>query len=135
MAGPYACCDAADWVVAWARALGFDDDIQLAMRLCVEELVTNLVMHGHGGDAHGHIIDLAASAEPGWARVTMIDDGPSFDVAAAAEPGRQDSIAAATIGGRGIRLMRGFAERLEWHYRDGRNHTTLVFKTVSAPGR
>ena len=128
MAGPYACCDAADWVAAWARASGYDDDAQLAMRLCVEELVTNLVMHGLGGDGHDHIVDLSAAAEPGWARVTMIDDGPPFDIAAAVEPGRQDSIEAATVGGRGIRLMRGFAERLEWRHSDGRNHTTLVFR-------
>jgi len=131
----FAGCAAADWVAAWARDQGFGEDILLAMRLCVEELVTNLVMHGLTDRPPGQCFGLAATAEPGWARVTLIDDGARFDVSAVAEPGRQDSLEAARIGGRGIRLMRGFTERLEWRWVDGRNHTTLVFKTSSAPSR
>ena len=125
----FAGCAAADWVAAWALGQGLGEDILLAMRLCVEELVTNLVMHGLTDRPPGQCFDLAAAAEPGWARVTLIDNGTRFDISAAAEPGRQDSVEAASIGGRGIRLMRGFTEKLEWRWQDGHNHTTLVFKT------
>ena len=98
------------------------------MRLCVEEMVTNLTMHGLVGAPRDHLVDLSVSVQPGEARVTMVDDGMEFDITAAADPGRQGTIESATIGGRGIRLIRAFATKLEWRRLDGRNHTTLVFK-------
>ncbi len=133
-AAAYANCDAADWIEAWATAGGFDDDAKFAMRLCVDELVTNLMTHGLPDGRLDRSFELIADGDQGKARVMMIDDGIAFDVTGASDPGREDTIEAATVGGRGIRLIRAFAERLEWRRIDGRNETTLVFKTAKAPG-
>jgi len=131
----YANCDAADWIENWAAARGFGDETKFAMRLCVDELVTNLITYGVGKNSSDQFIELSASAEPDRARVVVIDDGIAFDVANAVDPGKEGSIEQATVGGRGIRLMRSFAERLEWRRVDGRNETTLTFKTAAAPDR
>jgi anti-sigma regulatory factor (Ser/Thr protein kinase) len=127
-AGTLAGCDAADWIAAWAAACGFAAETTLAMRLCVEELVTNVVMHGLRGDLANHSIELIAEAEQDRARIVMIDDGKSFDITRAEDPGRQCSIDVATIGGRGIRLIRAYATHVDWQRIDGRNRTGLTFR-------
>jgi anti-sigma regulatory factor (Ser/Thr protein kinase) len=125
-------CDVADWVNEWSTACGFDDETNFAMRLCVEELATNIIMHGLGNDLAGHTIEVTLDAEHGRPRIVMLDDGIAFDTAAAIDLGREGTIESATFGGRGIRLVRALSERIEWQRVDGRNQTTLVFKTAKA---
>jgi len=131
----YANCDAADWIERWAAASGFDDRTKFAMRLCVDELVTNAIAHGIPANAPDRTIEIAAAAADGQARIVVSDSGVPFDITTSADPGREGTIENATIGGRGIRLIRSFAEKLEWRRVDGRNETTLVFRTAPAPGR
>jgi anti-sigma regulatory factor (Ser/Thr protein kinase) len=124
--------DAADWIATWATARGFDAETTLAMRLCTEELVTNVVLHGLDGNLAGRSIELTADAERDRARIVMVDDGRAFDIASADDPGRQGRIDVATIGGRGIRLIRFYAASVDWQRIDNRNRTTLTFKTSTA---
>jgi anti-sigma regulatory factor (Ser/Thr protein kinase) len=121
--------DAADWIGRWAAARQFSREPAYAMRLCVEEFVTNLITHGLKGELTGHMIALAATAKPGEVWVEITDDGAAFDIERAADPGREGTIEEATIGGRGIRLIRRFADRVEWRRLGDRNHTTLIFRT------
>ena len=126
-AGMAAITVAADWIDAWARAHGLDADSAFAMRLCVEEAVTNIVFYAYDDDPGRHLVTVAAAAQPGGARVTIVDDGRPFDVAAARDRGREGTIETATIGGRGIRLMRKFSEGLSHARTDGRNVLSLTF--------
>jgi anti-sigma regulatory factor (Ser/Thr protein kinase) len=135
-------CDAADWIVAWAEQHGLDDDTQFAMRLCIEELITNWANHGLTRSPVDHQVSLTArlgessagenaAGEPEVV-VDIIDDGRHFDVATALEPGKEGNIHDATVGGRGIRLMRAFARSLAWQpHKDG-NHTTFTFAVTAA---
>jgi serine/threonine-protein kinase RsbW len=134
-ASKFAGCDVADWLSDWAKRCGLDSETEFAMRLCAEELVTNVVMHGLGGDPGGHSIEVMAEAEPDRARIVIVDDGIAFNSATAADPGRQGSIEQATIGGRGIRLIRAHAAGIEWERIADRNQTTLTFNVSRAPGR
>ncbi len=126
-AGRAAITAAAEWIDAWARAHGLDADAVFAMRLCVEEAVTNIVSYAYDDDPAGHRVTVAAAAQPGGARVTIVDDGRPFDVAAAEDRGREGNIQSATVGGRGIRLMRKFSHGLTHARADGRNVLSLTF--------
>ncbi len=127
VAGLSAITAAAEWIAAWAGAHGLESDTAFAMRLCVEEAVTNIVSYAYDDDPGRHRVVVTAAADAGGARVTVVDDGRPFDPAAAREPGREDSIQTATIGGRGIRLMRRFSQGLAHSRADGRNTLSLSF--------
>lgn len=125
-------CDAADWIVAWAAQHGLDDDAQFAMRLCVEELVTNWVHHGLIRSPAQHSMELTARRDDTGTVVDIIDDGQPFDVAAARDPGQEGNINDATLGGRGIRLMRAFSRSMAWQLHKDGNHTTFTFAVTAA---
>jgi anti-sigma regulatory factor (Ser/Thr protein kinase) len=126
-AGMAAITAAADWIDAWARAHELGADAAFAMRLCVEEAVTNIVSYAYDDDPGRHVLAVEAVAEAGGARVTIVDDGRPFDAAAAHDPGREGSIETATVGGRGIRLMRSFSRGLSHTRSAGRNRLSLTF--------
>ncbi len=122
----------ADWLSFWAANCGLDEEATFAIRLCAEEFVTNLVMHGLKDDPAEHTIQVVADTEPDRARIVIFDDGVPFNAAIAIDPGREGTIELATVGGRGIRLIRAYAASVAWDRIDNRNQTTFTFKTSKA---
>lgn len=125
-----------EWAEAWATAHGLDQETAFAVRLCVEEAVTNIVFYAYDDDhAPGDVSVTAARTSEG-VMVTITDQGRPFDVATADDPGREGDIMSATIGGRGIRLMRSFSNRLAYQRLGQSNRLTLTFFTDEpAPDR
>jgi anti-sigma regulatory factor (Ser/Thr protein kinase) len=122
--------DVSDWAERWAKAHGLDGNIAFAMRLCVEEAVTNIVLYAYAPEnAAGPIAVAAADLGPDGVRLTIRDQGRPFDVATAQDSGREDDIESATIGGRGIRLIRQFSDRLDYARVGDQNQLTLTFAT------
>jgi anti-sigma regulatory factor (Ser/Thr protein kinase) len=128
----YPSCDAADWIAAWAVEHGLSHDTQFAMRLCVEELVANWANHGLTREPPGHSVELTARATTDGAAVDIVDDGIPFDITTARDPGREGSVTDASIGGRGIRMMRAFAHSMCWHGVKCGNRTTFTFTDGTA---
>ncbi len=127
-AGKDAITPMADWAEARAAALGLDAGTVFAVRLCVEEAVTNIVRYAYDGEpGDHHVIGLDADLRDGSACFSVVDGGRPFDPVSAEEPGREGTILDATVGGRGIRLMRQFTKAMRYERRDGRNRLTLVF--------
>lgn len=119
--------DLAEWAEARAARLALNDETQSLIRLCIEEAVTNIIRHAYDdGPAH-HVICVESGTENGAPCFIVSDDGRPFDPVAADEPGREGNILDATVGGRGIRLMRKFTKAMRYDRRDGRNHLTLFF--------
>jgi anti-sigma regulatory factor (Ser/Thr protein kinase) len=126
----------AEWAEGWAQSRGLPPDAVFAMRICVEEAVTNIANYAFDGAYGPGTIALTATPLPNGVRVTVADRGRPFDVAAAEDPGREGDIQSATIGGRGIRLMRRFSDTLEYARVGDQNRLTLTFFTDKpAPGR
>jgi len=104
-------------------------DVAFAMRLCVEEAVTNIVFYAYDPALTDRPIHVRAERTSGGAQVIVTDNGRPFDVAAALDPGPEHDIMAAQIGGRGIRLMRSFASRIDYARVADQNRLTLNFLT------
>jgi anti-sigma regulatory factor (Ser/Thr protein kinase) len=129
-----AIAQAAEWAECWAEAQSLDHDTRFAIRLCVEEATVNIVSYAYD-DTPGLII-LEAAPFAGGARITILDDGRPFDVVRATDPGREEDIHSATVGGRGIRLMRAFSQGIDYERVGDRNRLTLIFvKDAAARGR
>jgi anti-sigma regulatory factor (Ser/Thr protein kinase) len=108
-----------------AGAAGLSPEAGLRLRLVVEELFTNTVVHGHGGDCDAPV---TVSAEPGNGRIDVVyeDSAPPFDPFAAR--GSPDHSAG---GGHGIALVAGLTDAVSYTRVGDRNRIALVLR---APG-
>lgn len=125
----------ADWAEGWATAHDLDANAAFAMRLCVEEAVTNIVLYAYASEKAPGLVAANACLGPLDVRLTITDRGCPFDVAGARDEGREGDIVSATIGGRGIRLMREFSDRLEYARHGDQNRLTLIFAVNGSPSR
>ncbi len=123
----------ADWAEGWASAQGASSDAVFAVRLCVEEAVTNIVHYAFDAEPGPGIIKLNGTTLANSIQLTVADAGRPFDVCAAEDSGRETDIHSATIGGRGIRLMRRFSNSLHYARVGDENRLTMTF-SMNKPG-
>ena len=126
MVGEDAIADLAEWAEMRAAEFGAEAEPAVMARLCVEEAVTNIVRHGCSGDPDGHTICAEISRDDMSLQLTIIDDCRPFDPTTVPEHDGETTILAASIGGRGIRLMRRLSQQIIYERRDGRNRLTII---------
>jgi len=117
---------AGEWLAHWAGRHDLPKDAVFALRLCLEEIFANIVMHAFAGGEHA--VRLALRCEAEEAVMTIIDDGTPFDPLAAPPPTRPTGLADAEPGGRGLLLVKSYANRLAYRREDGRNHLVLAIR-------
>ena len=103
------------WVDEVAAALRLGAKAEYALRLCLEEAVANLVMHGVA-PAHRDAasVGICVRADPQAVHVAIEDACAAFDPLAVAPPHVAARLEDARIGGVGIHLMRQFASDLRY---------------------
>jgi anti-sigma regulatory factor (Ser/Thr protein kinase) len=124
-----------DWVDRIAAALRLDTRTEYALRLCLEEAASNVVVHGAPDEAEAGFVGLSLVPEPEALRVIVEDRCSAFDplkVPAAQIPtGLED----ARVGGLGIHLMRQYAQAIEYERRDGTNRLMLRIPRIQPLSR
>ena len=118
--------DAVAFVEAFCARHHVGPDDRVRLSLVVDELFTNTVEHGHGGDCDAPVrVELRARAAE--LELRYEDSAPAFDGLAAAVPASLDAPAhGRTPGGLGLHLVRSFATRTRYARRDGRNRLWIV---------
>jgi serine phosphatase RsbU (regulator of sigma subunit)/anti-sigma regulatory factor (Ser/Thr protein kinase) len=114
------------WADDLASKAGIGEDTRYGMQVCLEEALTNLIVHGHApGGPKAIAVSFRANGDDAWLSVS--DDCAPFDVAraAAALPDRPP---AGRIGGNGLRLLRNFASVLTYRSVGGRNTLEMAFR-------
>ncbi len=95
------------------------------VNLALEELVINVMNHGH--DEGVHEIEITLTSDADGITVATVDDGkpfnplvdaPQVDPSAAMEDRR--------IGGLGVHLVRSMMDEMSYRREHGKNHLTLV---------
>ena len=81
------------------------------IQLALEEALTNAVKHGNG-EERGKWVHLECELFPHRIRVQIQDEGPGFASLNIADPRAPENLTRA--GGRGLLLMRGFMNRVEY---------------------
>lgn len=100
------------WVDQVTAALHLAEAQEYALRLCLEEAVANVVMHGtpaRGGAADAVAVQVHSA--PGALHVVIEDDCAPFDPLAQPAPDSRRSLQEPP-GGWGIQLMRQFANSM-----------------------
>ncbi len=115
------------------REAGLGSGDVLRVRLLLEELFTNTVHHGHGGDSD-QPIDVVLELTPREITIVYEDTAPMFDPLASLAP----PIAAADAapeGRLGLVILRGMAHDLLYERVDGRNRLRLSLNASTKPRR
>ena len=106
------------WVDELAILLNLSGETEYALRLCLEEAITNIVNHATpepGTEAHPIALHMVATAAK--LAVTIEDRSEAFNPLATPLPGPDDP-APEGEGGLGITLLRRHADEVKWE-RDG----------------
>jgi len=96
--------------------------IALRLTLVIEELITNTVSHGHGGDSGAAMIVVGLSVTATRVRLGYADAAPRFDPRPwlRSPPESLDAAAAARpVGGLGLHIIGRLASRVRYAYRGG----------------
>lgn len=109
-------------------AAGVARDDYLRLTLLVEELFTNTVLHGHGGDSEAPV-SLSVDVGPGEISLIYEDSAPRRDpFADAPRIDESATVEGRPVGGLGLSLIAGMVDRMEYAHVGGRNRLYLVIK-------
>jgi anti-sigma regulatory factor (Ser/Thr protein kinase) len=117
------------WIESLAERHGFDVDALFAMRLCIEEALANVVLHGYRNEP-GHPIAIQASVSAGNLFFAIDDQAPPFspiETSPGDSAAQSTSLESIEPGGNGIRLLHRFAGSLAYERLSESNRLTIGF--------
>lgn len=121
------------WVEYLAAQYAISDNTQFAMNLCLEEVLSNVIRHGYAGrPGRPILVQFASIPRDGYFTLVIEDEAPLFDPLAAPKPPVSRSLDDTRVGGNGIRLLRQFADALEYHATPTGNRLTLGFRAADS---
>ena len=103
--------------------LDFDESSCFAIRLALEEALSNAVKHGNGGDPE-KVVRIDCNADRSTVKIEIEDEGEGFDPHAVPDPTQEENLEIPS--GRGIVLMKSFMSDIS--YNDSGNRVSLTFK-------
>jgi serine/threonine-protein kinase RsbW len=109
------------------RDYDFPDEDILDTQLAVEEVITNIIAHGYGGDTGGEIL-VSCRAGREIVVIRIEDRAIPFNPLILPEPDLTDDLEDRKIGGLGIFLIRQVMDETEYHFEDGKNILVLIKK-------
>jgi anti-sigma regulatory factor (Ser/Thr protein kinase) len=112
-------------VERFAAALALPASSLFALQLCIEEALSNAILHG--GLPAGARVRLALGCAAGRLTAEISDPGRAFDPLQAPPPRVPAALADAEIGGQGIALMRRFCADISYARDAGTNRLTFRF--------
>lgn len=118
------------FVAAFCQRQGVADDDALRLNLIIEELFTNTVHHGHGGDSDAPIrLQLGVDAES--LMLCYEDSAPPFDPVhhlSQASAALDGGVLQRPVGGLGLLLVAHLAQRMDYQALTAGNRLQLALR-------
>ncbi len=108
-----------DQIITAAEQCGYDDDTIFALRLSVEEALSNAIRHGNLYDVNKKI-DIRYSIRPERIDLYVRDEGRGFDPRTVPDPTSPENLESPS--GRGVMLMRAYMNQVEYNERGNQIH-------------
>lgn len=103
--------DVENLILTAAGTIGYNQADMFAIRLCLEEALTNAVRHGNGGDITKQVTVRYFISDK-MLEVFVEDQGSGFRPEDVPDPRSQENIS--RPGGRGLLLMRAYLDQLAY---------------------
>ena len=111
---------------AWLQSHKIDSETENRARLVFDEIVTNVIRHAYD-DADTHVIHVRVRLGARNLTLSFDDDGRPFDPRTAPALTPAASLAQASVGGRGLMLVRAAASSIDYERTsEGRNSLTVT---------
>jgi anti-sigma regulatory factor (Ser/Thr protein kinase) len=117
------------WAEKLADRLGLGEKTRYAIRLCLEEALANVILHGYRNEA-GHAIVIRCWLSPEMLYFAIEDTAPPFapdDIPPLTGAHPPPSLELLTPGGNGVRLLRHFAGSLVYEQLPEGNRLIIGF--------
>jgi serine/threonine-protein kinase RsbW len=118
------------WLEPLALRHAIPPDVQFAIRLCLEEVVSNIIRHGYGDEGSQPVLVRFIVPRKECVVFVVEDDAPHFNPLDAPELPPLDPHEEIRIGGQGLRLLRRFADTLEYEETPSGNRLRIGFSTI-----
>jgi anti-sigma regulatory factor (Ser/Thr protein kinase) len=96
-----------------------------AINLALEELVTNIILHGYQGQP-GRVIRVEIMLRPGVLELSVEDSASPFNPLLAPEPDLTLPLHQRVPGGLGVHLVRKMMDHLEYQSSVGKNKLSMI---------
>ncbi len=100
---------------------GFNEDSIFAIKLTLEEAITNAIKHGNKSDRSKKVV-VRYTVDAAQVVICIRDEGAGFDPAAVPDPTSPERISLPS--GRGILLMKAYMNEIEYRH----NGTEIILK-------
>jgi len=120
---------AQSWAETLAERIGLSDKTRYAIRLCLEEAIANVILHGYKNES-GHPVVIRRWQSSEMLFFAIEDKAPPFapdDIPPSSCSLHPPSLESLMPGGNGIRLLRHFAGSLIYEQLPECNRLTLGF--------
>lgn len=114
-----------EWLVRAARDCGLPPARIADLDVCANEAVANIISYAYD-DPGQHAIHLRLARGGDAVTLVIEDDGRPFDPLSAALAPAPASLAEASIGGLGLRLIRGMMDHCEYRRQGGSNFLSFT---------
>lgn len=112
-------------VDAFSKRNKLPTDVAFAVKLAIEEVLTNTMSYGYS-DNEAHTIEVQLNLRDDRLNMRITDDAVAFDPRDAKEPDTAAALKDRPVGGLGIYLVKNFMDFVEYRREAGRNQLTLT---------
>ena len=117
------------WIGSLASRHGIPKSTEFAINLCLEEAVSNIILHGYGDGVEGSVIVRFTMQQPDLFTFVIEDDARRFYPL---DRPLLDSGRTVRVGGQGIHFLREFAEDLKYEVTATGNRLRIVFSAANS---
>lgn len=120
------------WIQNLAKRYAIPEDLQFAMDLCLEEVLSNIIRHGYAATEDRPISVSFNSPRRGFFEIVVEDEAPQFNPLDAPELPLVTPSGQMRIGSQGIRLLRRFADALKYESTPTGNRLRMEFSAAGS---
>jgi sigma-B regulation protein RsbU (phosphoserine phosphatase) len=115
------------WIEKLALLHAIPDRTRYAMHLCLEEVLSNIIRHGYGGEPDHTIRIRHFINRDGCFTLVVEDEAPPFNPLVVSDPPLPRSVEDTSEGGQGIHLLKQFANAVEYEPMPTGNRLIISF--------
>jgi serine/threonine-protein kinase RsbW len=122
----------AAWIEDLASRHGIPGNVEFGMKLCLEEVLSNVIRHGYSGAEDRFITVRFTMPRRAYALFIVDDEAPLFNPLDPPAPPAFDTLEGILAGGQGLRLLRQFADALEYEPTPTGNRLRIGFSIAGS---